>query len=128
MPTLRRILLVEDDLDIQIVVRMALSEIGGFQVEVCSSGAAALDRACELRPQLILLDVMMPDLDGLDTLKALRRLPDLAAIPVVFMTAKAQPEELEEYRRAGAADVIVKPFDPMRISQTVAEIWSRVKG
>jgi CheY-like chemotaxis protein len=117
--------LVEDDLDIQIVARMALSEIGGYEVEVCASGKEALDRVIGLRPQLILLDVMMPDLDGLGTLKAFRRLPQLAEVPVVFMTAKAQPDELREYHQAGAADVIVKPFDPMAISEIVAGIWRR---
>ncbi len=123
---LTRILLVEDDVDIQIVARMALEELGGYEVSICGSGQEALDRVEELRPQLILLDVMMPDLDGLGTLLALRRMPSLASVPVVFMTAKAQPNELREYRQAGALDVIVKPFDPLQISQTVAEIWARV--
>lgn len=122
---LRRILLVEDDLDIQIVARMALSELGGYEVEVCASGKEALARVGDSRPQLILLDVMMPDLDGLDTLRAFRRLPQLAKVPVVFMTAKAQPDELREYHQAGAADVIIKPFDPLAISEIVAEIWRR---
>lgn len=122
MPKLERILLVEDDLDIQMVASMALEDLGGFQVEVCSSGLEALEKTPIFHPQLILLDVMMPDLDGPGTLVALGQLPTPRP-PVVFMTARAQPNEVEEYRQSGAVDVIVKPFDPMRLPETVLEIW-----
>ena len=122
---LRRILLVEDELDIQMVARLALKDIGGLEVEVCSSGSEALDEAREFRPELILLDVMMPAPDGPATLKALARQPETAAIPVVFVTAKVQSHEVEEYLELGAIDVIVKPFDPMTLSDRVQEIWRR---
>jgi CheY-like chemotaxis protein len=122
MPKLERILLVEDDLDIQMVASMALEDLGGFQVEVCSSGLEALEKAPLFDPHLILLDVMMPDLDGLGTLVALGKLP-APRPPVVFMTARAQPNEVEEYHQSGAVDVIVKPFDPMLLSETVLKIW-----
>lgn len=123
MPKLERILLVEDDLDIQMVASMALEDLGGFQVETCNSGLEALEKTPLFNPQLILLDVMMPDLDGPGTLVALNEL-SMPRPPVVFMTARAQHSEVEEYRQSGAIDVIVKPFDPMQLADTVLEIWS----
>ncbi len=124
-PPLSRILFVEDELDIQMVARLALQDIGGFDVEVCSSGIEALERAREFLPELILLDVMMPAPDGPATLKALARQPETAAMPVIFVTAKVQSHEVEEYLRLGAIDVILKPFDPMALSDRVQEIWHR---
>jgi two-component system OmpR family response regulator len=127
-PTLSRILFVEDDPDIQTVARMALEAVGGFRVLPCSSGAEALERVVPFSPDLILLDVMMPGMDGLATLDALRRLPETAAIPVVFMTAKVQAQEVARYREVGAVDVIAKPFDPMTLPATVRSIWSRLRS
>ncbi len=121
---LHRILLVEDDLDIQVVTRVALREVGGFEVEVCGSGREALAKAPLFQPDLILLDVMMPELDGPGTLRALRRIPQLAATPVIFVTAKAQPDEVAEYRRMGALEVIVKPFDPMALGHRLRQLWT----
>lgn len=122
-PVLRRILLVEDDPDVQVVVTMALESIGGFSVLACSSGAEALERFGEFAPDLVLIDVMMPGLDGPATLEHLRRLPAAAETPVVFMTARVQAHEVARYRELGAADVIAKPFDPMTLSDTVQSIW-----
>ncbi|HEX9736535.1 MAG TPA: response regulator [Thermoanaerobaculia bacterium] len=124
MRTLRRIMLVEDDPDIRIVARLALADLAGFELEVCGSGREALDRAAQFAPDLILLDVMMPELDGPSTLRELRRVQSLEATPVIFMTARAQPEEVAEYRRLGALDVIVKPFDPMALGDQIRGIWS----
>lgn len=126
MPDLKRVLFVEDDPDIQTVARMALEAVGGFTVMACSSGAEALEQAAGFAPDLILLDVMMPGMDGLETLEALRRLPSVSGVPVVFMTAKVQAQEVSRYRDAGAADIIAKPFDPMTLSTTVRTIWSRL--
>lgn len=120
---LRRILLVEDDLDIQTVARMALEDLGGFEVCVAGSGAEALREGPGFRPDLVLLDVRLPGLDGLETHEALARTPALADVPVVFMTARAQPQEIEEYHRSGALGVIVKPFDPRQLASRVEEIW-----
>ncbi len=122
---LRRVLFVEDELDIQIVARLALEDIGRFEVEVCSSGTEALEIAPQFLPELILLDVMMPEPDGPTTLRALALKPETASIPVVFVTAKAQHHEIEEYLALGAIDVIVKPFDPMTLADRLREIWSR---
>jgi CheY-like chemotaxis protein len=122
---LQRLIYVEDEPDIQAVARLALEVVGGFTVEVCSSGEEALRRAPGFRPDLILLDVMMPGMDGPGTLQALRALPELAATPAVFMTAKVQPAEVAHFKSLGALDVIAKPFDPMTLSDTVREIWNR---
>lgn len=122
---LKRILYVEDEPDIQVVAKLALEAVGGFQVRVCSSGEEAVRVAPEFSPQLILLDVMMPGMDGPGTLQALRQLPGSAQTPVIFITAKVQPAEVAHYRALGAMDVIAKPFDPMLLSQTVNEIWQR---
>ncbi len=123
--TLERILFVEDEPDIQQVARMALELAGGFTVEVCSSGPEALERAPGFAPQLFLLDVMMPGMDGPTTLAELRQLPQLAATPVIFMTAKVQPAKVAQYRELGAIDVIAKPFDPMKLADTIREMWAR---
>ena len=125
---LNRVLFVEDDPDIRTVARISLERVGGFTVLGCSSGTEALERVREFGPDLILLDVMMPGMDGLETLEALRLLPGAREVPVVFMTAKAQAEEVVHYREAGAADVISKPFDPMALPATVREIWSRLQS
>ncbi len=125
MGELRRILLVEDDLDIQIVAGLALRDLAGFELEVCSSGFEALEKAEGFAPDLILLDVMMPELDGPSTLQELRKKPTLAATPVIFVTAKVQPDEIAEYLRLGALEVIVKPFDPMELGEQVEQIWER---
>jgi len=110
------------------VARLALETLGGFTVEICSSGGEALDRAPAFDPQLILLDVMMPGMDGPTTLGKLRELPQFSATPVIFMTAKVQPGEVAGYREIGAADVIPKPFDPMTLSSQVQIIWERCHG
>lgn len=125
VPTLKRLLFVEDEPDIQVVARLALEAVGGFQVAICSSGKEALAKAPDFGPDLILLDVMMPGMDGPSTLKGLRELPATATTPVIFMTAKVQPYEVAEYKRLGALDVIAKPFDPMQLSATINAIWTR---
>ena len=122
---LKRILYVEDEADIQAVARLALEMVGGFTLEVCSSGKEALEKAPGFAPQLLLLDVMMPGMDGPATLTALRAQPGTAATPAIFMTAKVQPGEVAQYREQGAVDVIPKPFDPMTLSSTIEEIWKR---
>ena len=120
---LKNILYVEDEADIRAVARLALEAVGGFSVTICSSSAEAVERAPEVRPDLILLDVMMPGMDGVDTLRALRDLPETATTPVIFMTAKAQQSEIHNLRKLGALDVIAKPFDPMALSDRIRDIY-----
>ncbi|WP_018872330.1 MULTISPECIES: response regulator [unclassified Thioalkalivibrio] len=123
MSTLQRILYVEDEPDIQAVARLALETVGGFTVKVCSSGEEAVREAETFAPDMILLDVMMPGMDGPTTLEALRGIPALAEVPVAFMTAKVQPSEIAHYKSLGARDVIPKPFDPMTLSDQVRQVW-----
>ncbi|KPC49212.1 response regulator [Amantichitinum ursilacus] len=123
MPQLQRILYVEDEPDIQLVARMALEMIGGFQIVLCSSGQAALDAAPTAQADLFLLDVMMPGMDGPTTLGRLREQPALAGIPAIFMTAKAQPAEVANLLALGASGVIPKPFDPMTLADEVRTLW-----
>lgn len=125
---LKRILMVEDEPDIQTVARLALETVGGFTVAACDSGEQAVASAPAFAPDLILLDVMMPGMDGPSTLAALRRIPELAQVPVVFMTAKVQPQEVESFMALGAAAVIAKPFDPMTLADQVRAIWDRGRG
>jgi two-component system OmpR family response regulator len=88
----------------------------------CDSGAAALAAAADFHPHLLLLDVMMPDMDGSDTLRALRRLENTADVPAIFMTAKAQTTQLAGLRNLGVLDVLIKPFDPRTLSDCLNEI------
>jgi two-component system OmpR family response regulator len=125
LPPLERILLVDDEADIRQVARLALEAVGGFRVRECASGLAAPKAIEEFAPQLILMDMMMPGQDGVETLKALRASGATSRIPVVFMTAKVQPQEVSAFRSLGALDVIAKPFDPMTLAQTVRKIWER---
>jgi len=120
---LNKILYVEDEPDIQAVAKLALEAIGGFTVKICNSGQEALAELPAYSPDLILLDVMMPGMDGPSTLKALRELDAFKATPVIFMTAKVQPQEVALYKELGALDVIAKPFDPMTLSASVRGIW-----
>jgi len=122
---LARILYVEDEPDIRAVAQMALEAVGGFTVIACSSGSEALAAAPTAQADLLLLDVMMPGMDGPSTLKALRALPATAGTPVIFMTAKVQAAEVAQYRELGAIDVIHKPFDPMELSAQISHIWAQ---
>jgi len=122
---LARILYVEDEPDIRAIAQMALEAVGGFTVIVCSSGSEALAAAPTAQADLLLLDVMMPGMDGPSTLKALRALPATADTPVIFMTAKVQAAEVAQYRELGAIDVIHKPFDPMELSAQISRIWAQ---
>lgn len=115
MTDLQRVLYVEDDPDIQDVAVMALEAVSGLTVEPCSSGAEALAKAVDFAPEMIVLDVMMPDMDGPTTLTELRKLPGLANTPVVFVTAKTDAAEIDRFMALGALAVITKPFNPMRL-------------
>lgn len=121
---LSRILYVEDEPDIRVVAQMALEAVGGFAVIACASGQEALSAAPHARADLLLLDVMMPGMDGPSALKALRELPATAHTPVIFMTAKVQASEVAVYKGLGALEVIPKPFDPMELSAQIQRIWA----
>jgi CheY-like chemotaxis protein len=119
---LKRILYVEDEDNIRTIAITVLEAVGGFSVIPCSSGKEALQQAPSANADLILLDVMMPEMDGPATLKALRDLPQTAQTPAIFMTAKVQASEVQHYKSLGALEVIAKPFDPMTLAQEVRGI------
>ena len=128
MSDLRRVMCVEDDDDIRLIIEFSLATVGGYEVLACAGGRSALAQVEAFRPDLGLLDVMMPDLSGPQTLAALRELPSMQGVPVVFMTAKALPDELEDLLQHGATGVIVKPFDPMTLAQDIRPYWEHGRG
>ncbi|MDX1442764.1 MAG: response regulator [Gammaproteobacteria bacterium] len=125
---LQRILAVEDEEDIARILELSLGQIGKLDVTLCRNGPDALAVAEEARPQLLLLDFMMPGMDGLTLMRELRKLPSTAETPVIFLTAKSQPNEVQEYLDAGAAAVIQKPFDPMGLADEIRSIWQELQA
>lgn len=120
-----RILYVDDEPDIREVAAMSLELDSEFEVRTAASGVEALPLASEWKPDLILLDVMMPVMDGPTTFARLKEQPDTAVIPVVFITARAQAQEVKGFKSLGAKGVIAKPFDPMSLASTVRGYLSR---
>ncbi len=125
--TVKSVLLVDDEPDIRKIGAMSLERVGKLEVRTAASGAEALRLARERAPDVILLDVMMPELDGPATLEALRRDPTTASIAVIFVTAKVQKHEIERWLAAGAIGVIRKPFDPMTLPNEVRALVSQAK-
>ncbi|MDX8437422.1 MULTISPECIES: response regulator [Mesorhizobium] len=117
-----RILYVDDEDDIREIAQMSLELEPRFEVRSCSSGAEALAVAADWQPNLILLDVMMPDMDGPETLKRLAASPLTASIPVAFITARTQTHQVEHYLAMGAVGVIAKPFDPLALAAEVGKL------
>jgi CheY-like chemotaxis protein len=115
----RTVLIIDDEPDIRTIGRIALSSVGGWTVLQAASGQEGLTLARSARPDLILLDVMMPELDGPATLERLHASDETRAIPVIFMTAKALRREVEQWVALGARGVITKPFDPMQLAAEV---------
>jgi two-component system OmpR family response regulator len=128
MQTLKRILYAEDEPDIQQLVFLALEIVGGFTLKSCNSGLEAIAAVEEFAPQLLLLDVMMPDMDGPRALLKIREIENYQTTPAIFMTAKVQPHEIQTYLDMGAVDVIAKPFDPMLLAIQIGEIWIRTQS
>jgi two-component system, OmpR family, response regulator len=120
---LKSVLYVDDDAGIRQVVQIALELKGTITVSTADCGEEALALARARKPDLMLLDVMMPGIDGPATLKALRADATLSKIPVVFITAKAPPHEVARLRELGSVGVIAKPFDPVQLESHVRSIW-----
>ncbi|MFO6445941.1 response regulator [Erythrobacter sp. NE805] len=114
-----RILYVDDEPDLREIALLALSLDPGLEVRSASSGAEGIATVADWMPDLVLLDVMMPGMDGPATLARLREDPRTAQLPVVFITARAQPTEMQSFATQGARGVIAKPFDPMSLAQQV---------
>jgi CheY-like chemotaxis protein len=119
---IRKVLMVDDEPHIRRIGELSLRGVGKWQVVLAGSGKEAIEIARRERPDVILLDVMMPGMDGPATLLELREGGDTASIPVIFLTAKAQRHEVERYRMLGAAGVLTKPFDPMTLPDDVRTI------
>ncbi|HBB84375.1 MAG TPA: response regulator [Sulfitobacter sp.] len=114
-----KLLHVEDDADIREIALMALELSGDFDVVQCETGEVALKQVQSYTPDVILLDMMMPGMTGRQTLEKMREMDSLRDVPAIFMTARAQHNEIEELRDLGAADVISKPFDPIALADQV---------
>ena len=122
---IKQVLLVDDDQNIRTLAQMGLEGLTDWKVELAASGAEAISKATAVKPDLIILDVMMPGMDGPTTLAELRKLEELSTIPVIFMTAKAQTHEVELYQKMGARGIITKPFDPMTLPDDIQGILSK---
>ena len=127
MHMLKKILHVDDDPDIREIALIALETVGGFTIFQCSSGQEALDCVGNFKPDLILLDVMMPDMDGVQTSENLKKNAEFEFIPVIFVTARAHEESVAALLETGAAGVVTKPFDPMTLGEQVQHIWNRTR-
>jgi CheY-like chemotaxis protein len=128
MEVFERVMCVEDDADIRTILDFSLGVMGGFTLSLCESGPQALERAESFRPQLVLLDVMMPEMSGPETLIKLRALPAMKGVPIVFLTAKAMQDEVEALLECGATGIIVKPFDPVALPQNIRIYWEHGRG
>ena len=120
------VILAEDDLDIQLVARLALKR-AGFTVKVVNNGQEALDAVKQQPPNVVLLDWMMPELDGPEACRRLKADPDTAGIPVIFLTAKSQETEIQRGLSLGAAGYVTKPFDALTLGQQVKDIVAKLK-
>ena len=123
MAGLNKILHVDDDDDIRTITRMSLEVVGDFSVHQCSSGPQAIAEAEAFGPDLLLLDVMMPGMDGIETWAKLKATEQMANTPAIFMTAKAEDATSKELLEAGAIAVITKPFDPVQLAQQIQSAW-----
>ena len=121
---LNRICYVEDDVDIQRIVRLSLEKVGKMTVEVVGDPMVAIERITAFKPELVMLDWMMPGMDGPTLFRKMRETPEVRDLPVVFITAKASQRELDELRKLGAAGMISKPFSPRDLPEQLRAIWN----
>jgi two-component system OmpR family response regulator len=124
---LKKIMVVEDEEDIRVIVKYTLEKLGGFEVKCCESGELFLAEVNGYSPDLVLMDMMMPGMDGIMTLNAYKALNHENRAPVVFMTAKVQPHEIVFYKETGAIDVIPKPFNAKELPARLANIYNSIK-
>ncbi|WP_066018644.1 response regulator [Endozoicomonas atrinae] len=127
-PQLSTILYAEDDQDIRSIVEMTLRNFSDFKLISCNDGREALELAEDITPDMVLLDVMMPNVDGLTVLNRLKELDAYRRVPIVLMTAKVQKHEVEQFKELGATDVIIKPFDPLTLVDRIVDIWNEYHG
>ena len=125
MRQLKKILHVDDDEDTRAVTRLSLELVGHFVVEQCASGNTALETARAFSPDLFLLDAMMPNMSGEETLRELHKVPEFTNTPAIFLTVKAEETAIKGLMKTGAIDVITKPFDPVELGQQINAAWDR---
>jgi CheY-like chemotaxis protein len=123
---LEKICYVEDDEDIQRIVRMSLERVGKMQVEIVTDPHAAIAAITAFKPDLVMLDWMMPGMDGPTLYREMKKRPELAPLPVVFITAKAAQRDLDELKTLGAAGTISKPFSPKDLPDQLRAIWKKL--
>jgi CheY-like chemotaxis protein len=122
---LKTILHVDDDVDIRVIIKMSLETVGSFDVHQFATGQEAVDAIESVRPQMLLLDMMMPDMSGEDVWRRIAEQPSGGNLPTIFLTAKAEDSLSEELLRKGALAVITKPVDPMTLATRIEEIWAK---
>lgn len=120
-----KILYAEDEADVQTIVEISVWSTSKHEIKTCSNGKLLLECVEEYNPDLILLDIMMPEMDGPTTFKNLQSNPKTKDIPVVFMTAKAQSHEIEMFKQTGVVGIITKPFEPLTLCKDIEKIWDR---
>ncbi len=120
-----KILLVDDEIDARTVARLSLRQLAGFEVVEAANGSEALRLAASQPFDAIVLDVMMPDMDGPTVFEALRQRPETATTPIVFLTAKAMPDEVARLQKLGAAGIYTKPFDPAEFASAMRGLLTR---
>jgi two-component system OmpR family response regulator len=123
---LQRICYVEDDEDIQRIVRMSLERVGKMTVDVVSDSMTAMARIASFKPDLVMLDWMMPGMDGPTLFRKMKQDPEAAKLPVVFITAKATQRDTDELMELGAAGMISKPFSPKDLPDQLRAIWAKL--
>ncbi|HEY9136964.1 MAG TPA: response regulator [Terriglobus sp.] len=125
---MHRILLIDDEDDIREVASLTLEATAGWEVLTANSGASGIQAALSEKPEAILMDVMMPEMDGPTTFREMQKIPELIGIPVILLTAKVQGVDQRRFSDLGVAAVLFKPFDPMTLAQQIADVlrWDLV--
>lgn len=128
MKELKKILYAEDEPDVQTIVELTIQTMSDYEIKICNNGKKLLECVEEYEPDLILLDVMMPEMDGPATFKNLQANENTKSIPVIFVTAKAQVHEVEKFKEIGSWGVITKPFAVMSLCDELQKIWEKNNG
>ena len=128
MTELKKILYAEDEPDVQTIVELTIQTMSDYEIKICNNGKKLLECVEDYKPDLILLDVMMPEMDGPTTFKNLLDNENTKKIPVIFVTAKAQVHEVEKFKEIGSLGVITKPFTLMNLCDEIQEIWNNNNG
>ncbi|HLB53020.1 MAG TPA: response regulator [Chlamydiales bacterium] len=122
---LRKLLITDNDDDTLKILKYCLQTLKDIEIKYVTSGEETVKEALLWKPDLILLDVVMPKMDGITTMRVLRLLPSTAHIAVIFLTSRIEPTEIENYFKEGVLDVIIKPFDPLALASNIQVIWNR---